>query len=75
MEFFHIPNYFFLQLLKRTFFHKIVGAIAPIAPILTRPLLKIVKTVTHYMGVNDGWAELAIAHPALGSYSQPCIIR
>ena len=45
MEFFHSLNYFFLQLLKITFSLKIVGAgaIAPIALILTRPLVMIVK--------------------------------
>jgi hypothetical protein len=74
-------------LLKITFSLKIVGAIASIAPILTRLLFMIVKNCysviitralmmggqsgqlpTHnYRGVNDGWAEWAIANP--------CIIR
>ena len=43
MEFFHSLNYFFLKLLKITFSLKIVGAIATIALILTRPQVMIVK--------------------------------
>ena len=38
MEFFHIPYYFFLKLLKITFSHKSVGAPNFKAPTLTTPL-------------------------------------
>ena len=41
MEFFHIPNSFFLQLLEIILSLKIVCAQVPIAPTLTRSLIKI----------------------------------
>ena len=56
MEFFHSPNYFFLLLLKITFSLKIGGAIAPIAPILPRPLLIIVQKLLLITGASMiGW--------------------